>query len=274
MKQIVLSILYEIKKHAYIYWLFLKNSLIAQMEYRANFITGILMEIGYLFAKILYIVVVYRSGREINGLSPDAILLFIGTFVIITGFYAGLFMMNFYELRGHIQSGSLDLLITKPVSLQFLLTLRRSDVGIMAIDLLGGAIMVAVGWSRMGIPVNLVNGIGFVGFLLGGALVGYSIFLLPQIFSFWFINTSAISEVTDSFWDFNNVPMTVYSRVIQRIGVFVLPIFVVTNFPSLFVLGKMDNIYIIWGILAPFLLLGLTRLFWRCAVRNYTSASS
>lgn len=264
----------ELGKHLYIYGLFLKNSLIAQLEYRANFVTGILMEVGYLFAKILYVIVIYRSGKTINGLSPDAILLFIGTFVIATGFYAGLYMMNFFQLRNQIRDGSLDLLITKPVSLQFILTLRRSDPGIMTIDILGGLVMVGIGWSRLAIPFNLLNGLGFLGFLLSGAVVGYALFLLPQIFSFWFVNTSSIAEVTDSFWDFNNVPMTVYNRLIQRIGVFAFPIFVVTNFPALFVLGKMNRVYLAWGIAAPFLLLGLTRWFWRCAVKNYTSASS
>ncbi|HEX2954609.1 MAG TPA: ABC-2 family transporter protein [Bacillota bacterium] len=247
MKQTILYVLAEFKKHLYIYGLFLKNSLIAQMEYRTNFITGILMEFGYLIAKILYVIVIYRSGQKINGLSPDAILLYIGTFVMITGFYAGLFMMNFAELRGHIQSGSMDLLITKPVSLQFLLTLRRSDAGLLVTDFLGGAIMVGIGWSRLAIPFNLLNLLGFLGFTLGGAVVGYAIFLLPSILSFWFVNASALAEVTDSFWDFNNVPMTVYNRLIQMIGVFVVPIFVVTNFPAMFVLGKMNWLYIAWG---------------------------
>ena len=53
----------EVHKHLAIYWLFVKNSLIAQMEYRANFVTSILMEAGYLFAKIMYVIVIYRSGR-------------------------------------------------------------------------------------------------------------------------------------------------------------------------------------------------------------------
>jgi ABC-2 type transport system permease protein len=264
----------ELKKHGRIYLVFLKNSLMGQLEFRANFITGILMELGYLLVKILYVVVIYRSGRMINGLTPDALLLFIGTFVIITGLYAGLFMMNFYGFREQIRSGNLDLLITKPVSLQFILTLRRSDAGIIFIDVLGGLIMTAIGWSRLRIPLNLLNGLGFLGFLAGGGLMGYAIFLFPQIFSFWFVNTSAIAEVTDSFWDFNNVPMTVYNRLIQRIGTFFLPIFVVTNFPALFVLGRMNIYYIIWGILAPFIFLLITRLFWKVAVRNYTSASS
>ncbi len=264
----------EIRKHLFIYFIFIKNCLAAQMEFRTNFITGIAMECGYLIVKIMYVVVIYRSGKMIHGLSPDAILLFIGTFVIITGFYAGLYMMNFFQMREQIRSGNLDLLITKPVSLQFMLTLRRSDMGIMVIDLTAGIIMVVIGWSRLHIPFDIINALGFIGFLVGGSAMGYAIFLLPQILSFWFINTSAIAELTDSFWDFNNVPMIIYNKMIQRVGVFIFPIFVVTNFPALFVLGRMNVIYMIWGIIAPVLLLTITRLAWNWAVKNYSSASS
>ena len=39
-------IIHEIKKHALIYLLFLKNSVMAQMEYRFNFIGNLCMESG------------------------------------------------------------------------------------------------------------------------------------------------------------------------------------------------------------------------------------
>jgi ABC-2 type transport system permease protein len=77
------NILHELRKHLIIYGLFLKNSLIAQMEYRFNFIGNLAMEAGYLLVKLSYVVVVYRSGVKINGLSPDEILLFIGTFITL-----------------------------------------------------------------------------------------------------------------------------------------------------------------------------------------------
>jgi ABC-2 type transport system permease protein len=75
----------ELKKHLVIYFLFIKFSVMAQMEYRFNFIGNMAMEVGYLFVKLSYAVVVYRSGVKINGLSPDEILLFIGTFITLTG---------------------------------------------------------------------------------------------------------------------------------------------------------------------------------------------
>jgi ABC-2 type transport system permease protein len=268
------NLLREIKKHLVIYGLFLKNSLMAQMEYRFNFIGNLSMEVGYLFVKLSYVVVVYRSGVEIHGLSPDEILLFIGTFITLTAVYAGLFMINNFGLRGKILNGDLDLLLTKPVSLQFMATLRQADLTIFSVDFLAGGIIVAIAWARLGLPVSLFTVGGYVGFMAISALVSYSLFLLPQILSFWLMNTSAIAEITDSFWDFNSMPMDIYNRWIMQIGVFILPIFVITNFPPLFVLNRMPPGYLAWAAVLPVVLLMIVRMIWKKGLRSYSSASS
>ena len=268
------EIIHELKKHLLIYFLFLKNSLMAQMEYRFNFIGNLSMETGYLFVKLSYVVVVYRSGVKINGLSPDEILLFIGTFVMLTAVYAGMYMINNYRLRLKIKDGELDLLLTKPVSVQFMATLRQADLTIFAVDAIAGLVMVVIAWSRLSIPVSLFTVGGYMGFLIISSLVAYSLFLLPQILSFWLMNTSAIAEVTDMFWDFNNMPMDIYNRWIKQVGIFVLPIFVISNFPPMFVLNKMPPIYLAWSALLPVVLLLVVRQFWTIGLRKYNSASS
>lgn len=268
------TLLHELKKHLFIYVLFLKNSLMAQMEYRFNFIGNFAMEAGYLCVKLSYVVVVYRSGVKINGLSPDEILLFIGTFVGLTAMYAGLFMINNFRLRLKIRDGDLDLLMTKPVSLQFMATLRQADLTLFFVDAVAGLIMVVIAWQRLHIPVTFVTVGGYAGFLVISSVVGYCLFLLPQILCFWLVNTSAIAEVSDLFWDFNNMPMAIYPRWIQYVGVFALPIFVIANFPPMFVLHKMPPIYLAWAMIVPFILLGGVRLFWQHGLKNYSSASS
>jgi ABC-2 type transport system permease protein len=268
------NIFRELKKHLFIYMIFMKNNVMSQMEYRANFFTGIAMELGYLVVKILYPVVIYQSGTKINGFTPDELLIFVGTFVIITGFYAGLFMMNFFFFGNLIRDGLLDILITRPVSLQFISTLKRSDIGNFLIDFTAGTIMVIIGISKAGISISALKLAGYALFIGAGAIVAYSLFLIPEILNFWFINASAIAETADSFWDFNLVPMVIYDKFIQRIGVFVLPLFVITNFPALFILGKLSPVYFLWGLLVPALFLLITRLLWNNAIKNYSSASS
>jgi len=76
----------EIIKHLRIYAMLVRMNVMSQMEYRANFVTGMLMELGYLVVKILYVLVAFRAGRRIAGFSPDEVLVFVGTFVLVTGF--------------------------------------------------------------------------------------------------------------------------------------------------------------------------------------------
>ncbi|MFZ6030856.1 MAG: ABC transporter permease [Chloroflexota bacterium] len=268
------TIFYELRKHFLIYLLFVKNSLMAQMEYRFNFIGNFCMESGYLLVKLSYVVVVYRSGVTINGLTPDQVLLFSGTFVALTGIYAGMFMINNFGLRNKIRDGDLDLLLTKPVSLQFMVTLRQADLTIFSVDVIAGLLMVAVAWVRLGLPVTFFTVGGYAGFFALSALVSYSLFLLPLLLTFWMINATSLASIVDSFWDFNSMPMDIYSRWIKAIGVFVLPIFVITNFPPLFLLGKMPPGYQAWALVLPLLLLIVVRLVWRQGLKTYNSASS
>ena len=268
------NLLRELKKHFLIYLLFVKNSVMAQMEYRFNFLGNLAMESGYLLVKLSYVVVVYRSNVTINGLTPDAILLFIGTFVALTGVYAGMFMINMYGLRNKIKDGDLDIILTKPVSVQFMATLRQADLSLFGVDVIAGGIMVIIAWNRLDIPVTLVTVGGYLVFIALSCVVSYCLFLLPQTLSFWLMNTTAIAEITDSFWDFNNMPMDIYTNWIKQIGVFVLPIFVITNFPPMFVLGKMPPVYMAWAFVVPLILLGVVRAAWSKGLRSYSSASS
>ena len=264
----------ELKRHIIIYFIFVKNCMIAQMEFRVNFIAGIAVESGYLMAKVLYAVVVYRAGVSIKGLSPDAVLIFIGTYVLMTGFYVGFFFDNFRKLPISIWDGSFDFYITKPVSLQFISTMRYMDFGMPIPNIVGGITMIVIGWSRIGLPVTAYNILGFIGFVIGGIVLNYAVFLFPVILSFWTVKIRGVFEISDALWDFNNMPMGIYEKWMQSLGIFIIPIFLISNFSPLVALGKLNGFYILWGCSAPFLYLIVTRIFWKFAVKHYHSASS
>jgi ABC-2 type transport system permease protein len=157
---------------------------------------------------------------------------------------------------------------------QFMATLRQTDVTLFAVDVIAGIVVVVIAWTRLAIPVTLVTVGGYIAMIGLSCIVGYCLFLLPQILSFWLLNTSAIASITDSFWDFNSMPMGIYTAGVRFVGVFVIPIFFITNFPPLFVLDKMPPAYVIWALVAPLLLLYIVRRAWQKGIRNYNSASS
>lgn len=244
------------------------------MEYRTNFISGILMEAGYLFAKIMYVLVVYQAGRSIAGYGPDEILVFVGTFVILTGFYAGLLATNLFQLSTLVRDGSFDMLLVKPVNVQFFASFRRSEIGALVFDTLAGIIMVIVGLLLLGAGFNIFGIVGWSFFIASGAAVGYALWVIPMTFVFRIVRADAIAGLADSFWDFNNVPMVVYGRVGQAIGVFIIPMFVITNFPALFALGRMTPLYFAWGCAAPCLFLFIAARLWKIGLKHYASGGN
>ena len=129
--------------------IFAKYSLMSALEYRVNFVTGVTVEMGWMVIKLLYVAIVYKAGINIGILTPDHILLFVGTYMLMTGVFM-LYWGNFSSLPGMVQQGELDLYIVKPVSLQFLVTMRRLDFAYLLPELIAGTAMIVTGWRLAG----------------------------------------------------------------------------------------------------------------------------
>lgn len=256
-----------------LYGVFVKNCVAASMEYRFNFWMGIGVEIAFLCAKALYILIVYQTNLHIGELTPDHILLFIGTYTMMTGLYMGLFYVNFVRISQYVQGGTLDLLITKPVSLQFLVSLRYIDIGLPIPNILAGAIMVGVGWHRAQLPLNW-NLLGYIGFIGIALMITYCLMLLPVLLSFRYVQTGAVTEMAHSIWDANNMPLDIFPMWLQRIGVYIIPVFLISNYGPKFVMGMLNLWDILWALLVPVILFILVRKCWSLAVRKYSSAGS
>ncbi len=257
-----------------IYFLFIKNNLIQYMEYKANFVAGILAASGFLLIRCVYVIFFYNSELEFNGFGVDQMMLYTGTFIIMTAIYTATFCDNFYKLPQNIQSGNLDLYITKPISLQFMATMRYFNFALPLPNFIVGVIMLVIAWRKLGIEVTIWRIVGYLFCLICATAITYSLFLFPQLLSFWIIKSDAVTQIADRAWDFNSMPMNIYGNAVQKIGVYFVPLFFISNFPTKFLLGSLTTFEIVWCILAPFIFFVLVRLFWNYAVKNYSSASS
>ena len=234
------------------------------------------MEVGYLFVKLSYVVVVYRSGVQINGLSPDEILLFIGTFVTLTAAYAGLFMINNFGLRTKIRDGDLDLLLTKPVSLQFMATLRQADLTLFSVDAIAGLTMVGIAWARLGPPRSICSQwavmrpfccSGTVCELLPVPAAANSLVLVDQHQRHR--RSDRLVLGFQQYADGNLRPLDQADRGVHPAHFRHLP----TSRPCSS-WARCPSIYLAWSAILPLILLALVRVAWKRGLRNYASASS
>jgi ABC-2 type transport system permease protein len=267
-------IIKELLKCFRIYGSFIRNNLASLMEYRIHFYSIFLIQIGYLCLKILYVVVTYKAGVMINGLTPDEVMLFAGVYVFITGIAAAVFFKNFEFMPRLVREGALDAYITKPISLQFMISFRFLDLGAFFPNTIGGLVMIFIAWNRLDITISFYKIAGFLALMIGSLTVAYGIMLIPPLIVFWIIRPGPILSFAYSLWDINNMPMSIYNKGIQRAGIYAIPIFVISNFPAMFLLDRMTPVYMIWALIVPFMMLAVSRVVWHYAIRNYTSASS
>ncbi|MCL2696618.1 MAG: ABC-2 family transporter protein [Oscillospiraceae bacterium] len=266
------DLLKEIKKHLRVHRMFTKISLMQQLEYRANFIIGISAECMWLATKLVYAFIVHQTGSTVGGLSPDEITLFIGTFILLTSIYTGLFMMNFFYIPWRVQGGELDLMIVKPISTQFHLTMREVDFAIPIPNIIGGLITLGISWSRLGLEAGLRNIIVYVCLIISGTVLTYSIFLVPCLITFWTVKVQALTEIAGRMWDFNNMPMHIYGKWMQRVGTFVIPVFVIANFPVMALFDSLPPLYLAWGLIIPFVVFTIVKKIFDHAIKRYSSA--
>jgi ABC-2 type transport system permease protein len=262
-----------IKKYTVLTLLFFKTQLMADLEYRINFLAGIMVETGYFFAKLAYVFVVVETDLHLGDFGPYHIITCIGVYVVLTGLYMFFFpaLVNF---PGLVQSGMLDLLIIKPAPTFFLVSVSKSSLAMLIPDFVLGFVLVIWGWAGSGEPFIVVNLLlGLVFMLLGTALT-FVFFSLPIIISLWVVRVEKLNGVLSSLWDFNNMPMNNYPRWMRRVGLFVLPIFAITNPAAFTFLNRADVNLAAAAVAAPLVLGMVVSQVWKRGMRQYHSAGA
>ena len=91
---------------------------------------------------------------------------------------------------------------------------------------------------------------------------------------FGLLKSEGISQIVSGLSNFNMMPMAIYPKALKFFGTFIIPIFIVSNFPPLFVLGRLNIGTQIWGIVAPILFFGGARIVFKKAIRKYSSIAN
>jgi ABC-2 type transport system permease protein len=262
-----------VKKYFTLALLFIKTQLMADLEYRINFVSGVLVECGYFLAKLAYVFVVLKTNLTLGEFGPYHIITCIGVYVVMTGIYMSFYpaLINFPSL---VQSGMLDLLIVKPAPTLFLVSFSRTSLAMFLPDFVLGWVLVIYGWAGSGEPVLITNLLLGLLFILLGTALTFCFFTLPIIFSFWVIRVEKLHAMLGSLWDFNNMPMNNYPLWLQRVGLFVFPIFAISN-PAAFVfLNKGRLSLALTAVAAPLVLGAVLHIVWKKGLKQYHSASS
>lgn len=250
---------------------FWSAALAAELEYRINFLLAALSSVGNLVGSMFGLFLFYGNGYTFAGWSWEAALLVLGTFTILQGFSATFLSPNLSRIVRHVQEGTLDFILLKPIRSQFWLSTHTlSPWGLP--DLIFGSIIIGYAGRQLGLEVNdyLISVIP----LFFGLVILYSLWFILGATSIWFVKIYNATEVLRGLLDAGRYPIVAYPAAYRFFFTFVVPVAFLTTIPAQAMLGESQITWMIGaGVLALVLLLAST-WFWRFALRFYTSASS
>ena len=243
----------------------------AELEYRINFILAALTSLGNLSGSIFGLFLFYRTGYTFQGWRWEEALIVLGIFTLLQGFSSTFLAPNLNRIVDHVQKGTLDFVLLKPISSQFWLSTHTlSPWGLP--DLIFGVILISYAGGRLGITLTnyLISAIPLV-FGLGSL---YSLWFMLGATSIWFVKIYNVTEVLRGLLEAGRYPMVAYPIAYRFFFTFVVPVAFFTTVPAEAMLGRVQVGWIVGAGLLALGLLIVTRFFWSFALRFYTSASS
>lgn len=251
--------------------LFWSTAIAAELEYRINFLLAALSSVGNLAGSIFGLFLFYRTGYNFQGWNWEEAIIVLAIFTMFQGFSQILLAPNLNDIVNHVQQGTLDFILLKPINSQFWLSSRTiSPWGFP--DLFLGCIILGYAGSKLSleIPNYLLSLVP----LLCGGIVLYSLWFMLGATSIWFVKIYNVTEVLRALLAAGRFPMVAYPAAYRFFFTFVVPVAFLTTVPAEAMLGRGTIFWIFGSAGLAVVLLFVSMWFWRFALRFYTSASS
>lgn len=254
-------------------WVQLRTSLAQAMAYRANFVIEGTMSIAWLLLALLPLMVLFDQRKSVAGWDPPSALIVMAYFMGVKAVMEGLVNPSLTQLVERIRTGAFDYVLLKPVDAQFMVSAARYEPW-KAFDLMGAiGLAVYALYQRGYAPTGGELGLGVLLFV-AGVLAMYALWIVCAAASFWVVRLDNLIYLLGSILDTARWPIQVFRGVWRFVFTFIIPIAVMTTFPAMALLGKLDARTALATLGGAVVMLGISRLVWLSAIRNYTSASS
>lgn len=253
-----------------ILWRYWSTSLQAELEYRSNFVVQALASSLNLVGSIFSLTLFYRGGSGFPGWTFEDGLVVLGLFSAFAGAVACVLSPNLSRIVQHVEAGTLDFVLLKPVDAQLTLSVRViSPWGLP--DLLFGIGIVVYGALHSSASLASVA-LALVA-VACGALILYGLWFVVATTSVWFTKIYNATEVLRGLLDAGRFPLAAYPAAYRFVFTFVVPVAFMTTVPAELLLGRGQPTLLAVGAALATVLFVASRAFWRRALKSYTGAS-
>ena len=250
-----------------------RYSLVRAMMFRGDLLIWSLVEVFWMTANILIVIVLYEHTSSVAGWNEYQMLLLVGTAMLIQRLLMGFFWSSLFEMGRNVRTGAFDFFLAQPGHPLFMASTRKLDPDGLANSFLAIG-LVAFAVHRLHLHPSVFDVILYAGLVLGGLVVHYSILVLTMSLTFWLRSGQNIEGSYFTIAEFSRLPREAFRGITSILFVWILPAVVVSNAPARTLLHGFQPVWVLWLFAAAAGWLGLAVLVFNRGLRRYESASS
>lgn len=263
------------RRYLEIYGIMLRNSLIREMSFKANFILWMLVEVLWFCGQIFFFSIIFGQVDQIGDWSKWEVVLLVGTHQTIAQLFQAFFFVNISNIPELVRTGRLDSLLVLPIDSQFAVSTKQFGLD-SVLNALLGLLVVIVSLVQL----RFVPSLSFIGLylcsLVFGVAIHYSIMLSLAAFSFWIVRAQGLVYGYFNFLHIARYPDVIFPRLFRFIFGWIVPVIIVANIPARLLIKPLGQPawLVLHLVIAAVGAVVLSRIFWHFALRRYSSASS
>ena len=262
------------KKYINLYMKFLQQYIKSLIEYRADFILGL---VGFILVQginVVFINLIFNSIPSLDGWGFYEVL-FIYGFAQIPRGIDHIFTDNLWMLSGSIiVNGNFDRYLIRPLNPLFQIIAERFQPDGFG-ELIIGIILLGISSSNLNISFNFQNSVLFLFVVICGTFIYTAIKLAVASMAFWIKFAQSYLYMAYQISNFAKYPMSIYSNAIKGVLTFIIPFAFTGYYPGAYFLGKESMFN---GVILTFLVAVIGTLIayfvWLAGIKTYESSGS
>ena len=225
------------KKYLSLYIKFLQQYIKSLIEYRADFILGLVGFILIQGTSIIFIKLIFNSIPNLSGWSFYEIL-FIYGFAQIPRGIDHIFTDNLWMLSGSIiVNGNFDRYLIRPLNPLFQIIAERFQPDGFG-ELIIGIVLLSISSNNLNMSFTIEKSILFLFVVICSSFIYTAIKLAVASIAFWIKFAQSYLFMTYQLSNFAKYPMGIYSNAIKGVLTFIIPFAFTGYYPGAYFLGK------------------------------------
>ncbi len=263
------------RRYIEIYSIMLRNSLIREMTFKANFLLWMVVEILWFCGQIVFFSIIFGNVDRIGDWTKWEVVLLIGTHQMIAQLFQALFFVNIANIPELVRTGKLDSVLVLPIDSQFAVSTKQFGLDSIVNAMLG-AVVVGVSLSKLGVAPSPLSLALYLAAVCFGIAVHYSIMLGLAGASFWIVRAQGLVYGYFNFLNIARYPDAIFPRLFRLIFGWIIPVVIIANIPARLLIKSLGQPWLLMLhlVTASTIIFLLSRVFWKFALRHYSSASS